>query len=402
MSHISQNEPSYAHIWFHRFLYAPTSWDRLNVTLDMAQQIFSYHQVMPAFMESIFSFGFREHGLDCNETSFNANHQLERTAGEVQVIELGRSGCQLQHCYGLRSVERSNDQPDWPWSTRQSSIYHSLDLDSAQATWIVVKANRLIEKYTRDALGDSRSQIERPPGDVGRAIAASLPVHELVASWSGSNWQGYITFIESRLQSITRPALSVTTEDISSPEPDHQRPEFHCTASPTQMLDGIDELDEKLTPLRRTTSSFKTFYRRASSFISRRDRRPEQEKGREIRVLRHKFTFDDLPRLHFLEEKANEALDVLCNNAEVVTALKADYVALMGNEGLCSHSDELEVAYSRFISTIDGVQRNYKKQQARLKQLLRLIANRKVLVRPVVPLPVSLAYIHPAQKNSRL
>lgn len=350
---------------------------------------------MPAFMENMFSFGFREHGLDCNETSFHANHHLNTDDGGVRVPVLGRSGQQLQHCYGLRSVERSSGQVNWPWSVRQCSIYHSLDLQSAQATWIVVKANRLIEKYARDAMKSSSYRDGLEPDNVARAILASFAIHELVASWSGSNWQSYITFIENRLQGITRPALSVTTEDVITAGTGQQATHSTSTVSPAQTTIEECDLDEKPTPLKKTQSSFKSFSRRVTSFATSRTPSSKEPVADALTVLRQRFSFNDLPRLHFLEEKANEALDVLCNNVEVLEALKEDY-------GLIKDTVLDTAAYDQFTKAVYEVQRKFKTQQARLRQLLRLLADRKALVSTLLPLVGSLAYRLSAPKDSGL
>ncbi|KAK4952430.1 hypothetical protein LTR10_009236 [Elasticomyces elasticus] len=364
------------------FIYAPTSRDPLNITLVMAQQIFTYHQVMSSFMDCVFSFGFREHSQDCSLAAFYSSNRLSEPYLGLQITELGRSGRMMEHCYSLKSVERSNGQLDWPWAVRQCSIYHALDLKSAQATWIVIKANRLMEKLVADATAPPQYQAKLTPRSVGTAVAAALVVHELVVAWSSDNWHWYISFLESALQDITRPTLAATMEPERPVRAVRQFPDMPFVDSPAQSTFETP-IFEKQMSWKRATSTLKTLVpRRLTTRMSHRTPALDDD-DRTVTVSRHHFTFKDLPRVHYIEERANEILGILQNNDEVVGSLIADYETVVATLDR-SDGDGLDIAMGQFRISVNASQKKMRLQQARVGKLLRLLADRRTLLQGIL------------------
>ncbi len=358
-----------------RFIYAPNARDRLNVTYEMMQRILSYHQCMPALLESVFSFGFREHSIDCTMTSFQSRNPFFEEPHSLSIEELKRSAMSMEYCYGLRSVEPSKGQVEWPWSIRLCSVYHSLDLETAQAAWIVLKANRLIEKLVRDAMASKDSGVQLDTSTVTDALSATFQIHQLVAIWSGSNWSSYVSFLEDSLQELTRPTLAVTMEDVSTNLAPGQITELRRVGSPTQISLEPEEVGEKPTVFRKTRSSLQAFSTRLRTF--RTEKSPTQTGSTDaISVTQHQFSFRDLPRVHYIEEKANEALEVLLNNEEVLEESKRYYTDIL--DGLELDTDAK--AFRDSVNSINRVQKDLRTQQRRLRQPLRLLGNRKTLV----------------------
>lgn len=371
------------------FIYAPSSRDRLNITREMAQQVLSYHQVMPSFLNRILPFGFSEIGQDCNTTTFQDRILL--TSGKEPFPHRV-----MEHCYGLRAVEHNRTHVAWPWSVRLCSIYHSLDLKSdtstAHATWIVIKANRLIEKLVTDAMSSTDRNVLPKVTHIIDALATASSIHTLVAMWSSSNWPWYISFLESKVQTLTSPTLSFTAAGDSMIEPD-----IEIVNEPAP-LSGKEKptVDEGLQqqPLR--------FSKTWSSLYKGSDHKHKAGKSLNnkpiiMRVYDHHFSFKDIPEIHSIEEKANEALDALNNNDQVLEDLRKSYFEVFrslgrGNErahgcGVSETSDEPafglldKSVYDRFAEVLSRVQKDLRSQQSRLKQLLRLLRDRKALVR---------------------
>lgn len=347
----------------------------------MAQLILGYHQVMPEFMESVFSFGYREHGEDCALTSFQSHNFLTDSQSGLQVPELGRSLQTMQHCYGLRSVERSGSQPDWPWSIRLCSLYHSFDFESTQSVWIVIKANRLIEKLVRDEMMTKQRRSHSDETSLSESISKALQIHEMVAQWCGSDWQFYVKFLEGQLQDITRPALSVTMEpdEIGPYGFDHftDEPETILTS---QMSTGGSSLRREPTALRKMCTSLRTYPAKLPVLKEKFGSRSDTIRRPKMTVSRHQFSFKDLPRVHYIEEKANEAVDVLENNEEILQALKEEYSSVLPVPQSSTEWPEMELALDRFEKRISNIQINLRQQRVRLEKLLRLLRDRKTLV----------------------
>lgn len=117
---------------FRSFIYARNGRERLKTTRQMLMTIFSYHQVMPAVLDFLFPFGRQEYAKDFHFSGFRQDTCLAEFERGLQIPELGWSGLGIQLCYGLKSVETSLSQPEWPWSIRQCAIHHSLDLESGR------------------------------------------------------------------------------------------------------------------------------------------------------------------------------------------------------------------------------------------------------------------------------
>lgn len=340
--------------------------DRLYVTKQMAQRLLSYHQIMPAFLDNLFMFGYREDTEDCAATSFQSHNRISSIQRGLEVPELGRSGRAIEHCYGLRSVERSGSEEHWPWSVRTCSIYHSLDIESGQATWLVLKANRLIEKLVRDDMRSKTSHDAEKTEAFGAAFIKALRIHELVALWAGEKWPLYISFLESRLQEITRPALSVTMDQRSKTISADQLREPSTVISP----------DEKTIHRKQSGFSVQTVSERIQSFGKKAS--PPQE-SRKIEIKQHEFSFSNLPSLHYIEEKASEAHNVLSTNIEILEDLKSSYSDVIAELDMDMESDEF-VAFNRFAKEIARMQKSLRTQQARIVQLAKLSKDRRALV----------------------
>lgn len=178
----------------------------------MAERIFTYHQVMPEFIKNILMFGFREYAQAGVVTTLQTQNRITHLGHSLKIPELGRSGRSTELCYGLRSVERFPVQTHWPWSVRLCSLYSFFDVRSGQSTYIVLKADKVIEKLIRDSLETKHIPSSNELSFIQSGFIATLQVHELVAGWTQENWWGYIDFLESRLQEYTRPALSMSTD----------------------------------------------------------------------------------------------------------------------------------------------------------------------------------------------
>lgn len=96
------------------------------------------------------------------------------------------------------------------------------------------------------------------------------------------------------------------------------------------------------------------------------------------------FSFEDLQRVHFVEEKANEALLVLEANAAVIREL-CDFYTTAENALSAASLDKKPIAsaIAMFQRHLNVTAKDLAMQQARSRMLLKLLADRKSLVRIV-------------------
>lgn len=195
------------------FINAPHSRERLNITKEMFNFALTYHQVMVAFLDFVFPFGSQIEPHD-NSSAFRSINHLSDLDKGFSLTELGRSGLSLQQAYNLKAVEPKDDS-DWPWSIRQTAIYHSFDQANGRTIWIIIKGNSSMEKRMKAA------QERLTPNGISKhqktedAFLLSLELHMVVCEWARENWRWFINFLDEKLHIATR---GTATADVGSPK----------------------------------------------------------------------------------------------------------------------------------------------------------------------------------------
>ncbi|KAL0253079.1 hypothetical protein SLS55_010529 [Diplodia seriata] len=180
------------------FIHARNSRDRLLISRSMMSLLFTYNQVIPAFLDFVLTFGRREHAQELHYGGFRSESRLLDSS--MRIPEMGRSGRNFRLCYNLKSVERSPRQTDWPWSVRQTAIHHTFDIVTGRAAWIVVKGDGLMENRVKEATDPSSRAAASQFDTNSRSFASSLNTHLIYIDWAGENWQSYIDFLEDEAQ----------------------------------------------------------------------------------------------------------------------------------------------------------------------------------------------------------
>ncbi|KAF2139611.1 uncharacterized protein K452DRAFT_275029 [Aplosporella prunicola CBS 121167] len=364
----------------------------LNITREMLSLLFTYHQVMPGFLDFILTFGKRHHAQTFPFSGFRYHKRLSQTVKGTDIDVLCRSGQDLRLCYNLRSVEPSKRQQNWPWSIRQSAVYHFFDTTTARANWIVVKADKLMKERIISAAQPFGTSGISSFDTNSRAFAATLETHLLFLDWSGENWRWYIDSLENEAQKSTRRTLTIEVE--KAPPPMSANPissisratTFATLSEQPSIIGGKTDMDEgrPRTPpgLRRACtdpSSFRIQHQGGTDAASY-DCQPASPARSNA-----DFSFSDLQRIHFLEEKANETVLVIESNLNVFYELVQFYQSIVDSEEfpgelrLCC-KDDME----RFISKAKNIENDLRMQQSRAKSLLRMLADRKSLLYGII------------------
>ena len=338
-----------------RFLHAPHSRSRLSVTRKMLLTTASYHQIMPSFLDFLFSFGATHYAKDFFFAGFRQDTRLRASEKGIAVPNLGRSGRSLRLCYSLRSVESSHYQEHWSWSIRGTATHHEFDLESGRTSWLILKGaggvsmreriitetssrnGKMLNKY------DSRDQ----------AFSSTMSTHLLLCNWSVENWRWYINYMEEQVQGITRKTLSV-------------KPQLQYVSS-------------ILVPSKKTSAS-KRFQvapaipAQGPPGLPRPPQLDESDHGKD-------FSFEDLQSIEAIEERANEALLVMTLNSSVLSALAHHYTSVMESAS-CPYElkTKCSIDLKQFVNRISDISAEYQIQRARVETLLRLLADRKALV----------------------
>ncbi|KAE9381149.1 hypothetical protein N431DRAFT_538899 [Stipitochalara longipes BDJ] len=324
-----------------KFLTAPNSRERLYTSRKLLTYILTYHQVMSSFLDFLFSFGCQEGPRDINFSDFRQDSRLYPSYSRLELPELGRSGIELRMCYNLKSVEPNKYQPDMPWTIRQTAVYHSLDMVTGNAFWVIVKGNKLIKDRIEAATNTSEVNLDALDFQ-GNPLAASLGTHSIICDWCSESWRWYLSYLEETLREETAYFFAVKV----------QQP-VGVTRSSTGNHLGTPGLRSRSNALS-ATSPFSN---------------------------QTQFSFNNFLEVQTIEDRANEIRLMLESNIDILAQLRQHY-----NEVILSEHCPQDIIsgckpqIKRFEQRISGVISNLQTQQLRTTNLLRLISDRKNLL----------------------
>lgn len=173
----------------------------------MFKFLFTYHQVMPSYLDFVFPFGKQKHKKDFHFSGLREDALLNANQTVGGLPEIGRSAREWRLCYNLRSVEQSKINE--PWSIRQAAVYQTFDLQSGRTLWIVVKGNNEIRNRVAEAGND---QSTRTTEARSQALSRVLDIHLMICDWSGENWRWYINDLEDQFHKLAGSVLAMPVE----------------------------------------------------------------------------------------------------------------------------------------------------------------------------------------------
>lgn len=314
------------------FINAPNSRAKLKTDREMFVRILSYHQVMPSFLDFVFSFGEQVRAKDFNFCGFRSESKLHCDVPLLKLPNRRRSGRIFQMCYSLRSVEKAS-QKHWPWSNRQCAVYHSYDIDTEAATWIVIKANKLMKSRIKSLIKKGALYGVDGVGAESSPLQSALRTHLLVASWSAEQWRWYINFLEEKFEQTSNRTLTESTD---------------------------------LASVKREVSSHQAQY--SSGVVAEKETESSS-------------SFDQLQDIHYIEERTDEALLLVKADSDVLLSLQTFYneeSVKLRRDGRPEDCRQYDI--ESFSRELRPIREELTMQQHRLESLIRLIAGRKSLV----------------------
>ena len=334
---------------------------------------FTYQQVMPGFLDFIFTFGKQANERDLHIGGFRYQTRLPKTKRGLSVPELGWSGCDYRLCYNLKSIEHAQGGGG-PWSIRQAAVHHSFDVESGQASWIVVKANKLLQNQVKSATGSRGLPELISYTDLDKAFSSTLTIHLIFCGWAGENWRRYIDFLEDSLQETTRGTLSPIVKIPTSPISEVKRSIPRLDSYDSFKLPRTTEPKQPILPPQPTKDNLPGFQylEPQSPYDTSHPQRPQSRQG---------FSFADLQRAQNIEEKAKAAMLILKNNISVFTDLMNYYKTIQTYQGWPSHlAAQCHEDMFRFEQDLSSTKNDMFLQLSRVETLLQFTADRKSLV----------------------
>jgi len=348
----------------------------------MLRRLLTYHQVTAGVLDQLFSYGFREHEQDFSACGFRGEVRLSPKDKGLVLPELDRSGRSFQICYTLRTMEPDGSK----WKMRQTSTYHSFDVVSGNAFWLILKADGTMRDRIRTATTGSGARQMPSLDAAAQCLKSAMTLHLMMCDWAGENWRGFIGQMEQKVHGLTHKAIAY---DIRAPKLAVSR--THTTDVSTQSSPQL--LSRARTFSLNRTGTFSTWKSRrnpgtvrgqigvqATNLANTTDNDgsdAEESDGDPIEV----FSFKDMQTIQADEERVNAALLVLRTNLETLGQLKHFYTSLDQFDGWPHDlNEQCRGQIIHFASRVSNIEYDLRLQQARLETLIRLLADRKALL----------------------
>lgn len=163
-------------------------------------RILSYHQVMPGYLDFLFTFGAKHDQRDFRFSAFREQTLLNSPVRGPAIPGLGRSGRQIQLSFNLKGVScilgPKLSIPEKRWSLREAAVHHQFDVELGTTLWIVTKGNLELKERIQDITSQGGRLEDRSFGTVRQCFLSSLAVHLLLCQWSCEEWRWYILWLE--------------------------------------------------------------------------------------------------------------------------------------------------------------------------------------------------------------
>ena len=377
----------------------------------MLMLCFTHFQVMPEFVDFLFPFGFRSYAEDFYFSGFRQRtcltEQWRHNAPNADPVDQ-----RFQICYNLKSVEPSDSDE---WSIRHCAVHHAFDLKEVRPTWIIVKGDELMKRRIESMTSDRGHHDPSDFKSVSGAFKTSLETHLIFCDWSAEQWRWYINSLEDRLQSMTRRTLSApvhvpllpaaTTDRLTlQPRTNTQGTETSKFSVFSRVATGATE-KASLKPAIKHRQSAPHTYENPDTGISQPlppdddddddDDEEEHDGDKSEGPLKQDdvkgedenrdFSFGKLRKVHKIAEDANEAVLVLKQNILILTQLRQYYVSISRRKGFPKDlGRSCKDAVDDFKLRIEGLENDMQSQVLRLENLLRLLGDRKTLVKQIV------------------
>lgn len=304
---------------------------------------------------------------------------------------LGRSGNSLRLSYLLRSVERVDDDKDWPWSIRQAAVYHSFDIKTGRSLWINIKGNDYLKQAVRDDTIQGRTLWNNK---VDYAFQTSLTIHMIYIQWCGENWRWFVRDIESALRPYMLNVLMAPVEKtpyFKNTPNESWRVQYNDPVSPALVSTGNNTKRSPFLP---------TAIRNKFGLSTKVGRDTDPEKCRPDKQVqprtRHKravldlgglYSFQELQKLTMQGERIEEALLVIKLNIQTLTSIWNYYDGLQKSPRFPMPGRAVPL----FLSKVKGTMHTLEVQQMQLESLCSKLAQGRKLVRVQSPShPVSI------------
>jgi hypothetical protein len=394
--------------------------------------LLTHHQVMPTFLDFVLAFKVRQRPI-CH-AFFRRENYLDADSPKFSLPGRRRSGLQIQHAFNLLSVEKTTVPNELqPWPLRQTALYHSFDVVSGQALFIILKGNLHIARRFKEEVTKHKDFQPSALVNTERSFVGALQAQLMVLEWCGENWAEYVDDFEDKAKTksveakhlpvsagtspttlemnfsrrstisplATRQGTFARRGTLASTRPPSNHPTQQDSSSqqPVQ-FEPISQPESPVTPkspLRRTSSLRQSVAELFARFPGSQNRQQtnldivldERESQGDDNIwfdLDKMLSFDEFQRINTWCDELEQSQMAIEQNKGVLRQVKEQYSDVIKCSGFISSIQKSEVSGSitTFFRRIDSVIRDLDIHQDRLKAISYTLENDKALVRLIM------------------
>ncbi|KAK4443752.1 hypothetical protein QBC34DRAFT_416496 [Podospora aff. communis PSN243] len=331
------------------FLHTASSRGKLCCSLGILTQLLTHHQVMPSFLDFVFTF---------------RNTENPPSTAMFRFEDRAETPFRRQHAFNIMAPEKERPESS-NWLIRQTAVYHSYDVMEGKSMWIIVKGNRVI----RDRITSSCPSVSKK-SQKQQQFEFTLQTHLLILEWCTENWALYLDDLEERarkhaaaiklapVETLARKPPLPTAAPFRGPPP--RRSSAGAGPQPIGIRGKIR------SNLSRISSGFSGHYhpQPAGAGFELGDGVKDAEEDEER--LDKLFTFDDLQKMRHATDEMERASLILGEDMRILSALKERYSRL-AEAGIAS-SDASVLDFCRQLEVLEG---DLQSHAARVHLLLR-------------------------------
>ena len=383
------------------FIEAHSARDVLDVSKNMMLWLLSIFQTMPNFLEFVFPFGEQLYDYDFQFSAFRSDIRLGKDSTRGEYIDVLRSGKDFQMCYNLKTIE-SKKADQWQWSARQAAIFHSFDVVTGQANWIIIKAKGNLRERLAEALRAAILAKQDIYEEMSTKFANSLMCHLVVVDWCAENWRWYVKYLEEQLEISTSRALLynptgafskddflIARTSLPAPQPLFTRGRtWTGRILRTNTIRPAPRSPVRLQPIMPLPTTATIQYEDPDQLPPGFS--PEVEATFGV-GSKEGIQIDELQNAQYLESKAGEASLILRSNIGILTSMSQHYadiaieIAKLSSPGV---NDAFKIAaqleISKFERHMRQVRADLESHLARMNTITKLATDRKTLLYSLV------------------
>jgi hypothetical protein len=333
---------------------------------------------MPSFLDLVFTFK-APRNRPLTHALFRHENYIDENSPPLRLPHLGRSGIQIQHGFNLLTVERSDvgDRNQWP--LRHASLYHSLDLETGRAVYILLKSNPELARRIKVATEKTRHLRPDTARTPGQSFIASLQVHLIMLEWSVESWSEYIDSMDEalRAQSVEAKvapgdAKAAPLETMIIPPAVTHVESFSRNGSSFSrrgfLPHVVGNLDKRANLLQESSGIVKD----PGALIS------------QLAELEDGFSFNGLQSLSLIGDEIKRSLLALEQSKDIILQLEEQYQTVVSSYAFTTllGQEKYKTEIAIFFRRVHSILRDMDLHHRRLRDLSSTVASYKQMVKP--------------------